>query len=144
MGYTRRQPIIMEAEGRKWERVPDAEAVLDRVVTAGELPKYKHGGPQRGAENIVWRCNAQRKARDILGREAIFGDVEVVMVEASSSSDVRFFVLRPLDPACTCSNGKCFVAGHDMAASKVDSDADDVCPQSGQPRDTCKHCRAKR
>lgn len=95
--YVRRQAKEFKIGDRVWERVPAAEAVLDTVIEAGELPRYSRGGPKRGNENIAWRCNAQRKARDILGREAIFGDVEVVMVEASSSSDVRFFVLRPKD-----------------------------------------------
>jgi hypothetical protein len=109
--------MVLEMDGRKWERVPEAEAVLDSVIEAGELPRRTFAGPKRGNEGILWRCSAQRKARDILGREAVFGDVEVVMVEASSSSDVRFFVLRPLDPRCTCAEGACFVDGHENAAS---------------------------
>lgn len=87
-------------DGQTWERVFDAEEVLERAIEAQALPRYIMNCGRRHSEAVmVDRCHVQRKARDLLGREHIFGDIEVVMQEAKMSSSVKFMVFRPVDLA---------------------------------------------
>lgn len=92
-----KKPPLVTYNGMTWEHVLEAEEVLRRVVEAGGLPAQGEiGAPRTGPLAVAARAYCQRTARDILGRENIYGDIEVVVAEPKSEGRTRlqYLVLR--------------------------------------------------